>query len=102
MDKYKIVVSKKATSMLVSHAAFLAKVSTESAEQLIAEFNKTANSLASMPYRNPWLIADYIPKHQYRTITFQKRYLIIYQVIDDTVYIDYVLDCRQDYSWLLK
>lgn len=102
MDKYKIVVSTKATSMLVSHASFLAKVSVEAAERLTNEFEKSANSLSQMPQRNPWLIADYIPKHQYRCLPFEKRYLIIYQIIDETVYIDYVLDCRQDYTWLLK
>ena len=102
MDKYKVVVSKTATSVLVSHASFLAKVSVEAAERLTSEFEKSANSLSQMPQRNPWLIADYIPKHQYRCLPFEKRYLIIYQIIDETVYIDYVLDCRQDYKWLLK
>lgn len=102
MDRFNVVVSKKATSMLVSHASFLAKVSVDAAERLVGEFEKTANSLKNMPNRNPWLIADYIPRHQYRYITFEKRYLIIYQIIDNNVYIDYVLDCRQDYKWLFK
>lgn len=102
MDNHHVAVSKKATSMLVAHVAFLAKVSFSAAERLTAEFEKAANSLSSMSQRNPWLIADYIPKHQYRFLTFEKRYLIIYQVIDKTVYIDHVLDCRQDYAWLLK
>ena len=102
MDKYKVVVSKTATSMLVAHASFLAKVSVQAAERLTGEFKRTANSLSEMPQRNPWLIADFIPKHQYRYLPFEKRYLIIYQIIDKTVYIDYVLDCRQDYTWLLK
>ena len=88
--------------MLVAHASFLAKVSVQAAERLTGEFKRTANSLSAMPQRNPWLIADYIPKHQYRYLPFEKRYLIIYQIIDKTVYIDYVLDCRQDYTWLLK
>jgi hypothetical protein len=30
-----------------------------------------------------------------------KRYLLIYQIKGDTVYVDYVVDCRQDYGWLL-
>lgn len=102
MDKFNVVVSKKATFMLISHAAFLAKVSADAAERLVGEFEKNANTLKNMPNRNPWLIADYIPRHQYRYITFEKRYLVIYQIIDNTVYIDYVLDCRQDYRWLFK
>ena len=34
-------------------------------------------------------------------IIVTKRYLLIYQIKDNTVYVDYVPDCRQDYKWLL-
>jgi plasmid stabilization system protein ParE len=102
MDKYKVVVSKKATSMLVSQVTFLAKASVSAAENLTEQFEKAASSLEIMPHRNPWLIADYIPRRQYRFLTLGKKHIIIYQVVDDTVYIDYVVDCRQDYQWLLK
>lgn len=101
-EHYSVVVSKKATQMLVSHAAFLAKVSPPAAERLVESFEAAASSLEIMPRRCPWLIASYIPKHQYRYLSFEKRYLLIYQIIDSTVFIDYVVDCRQDYRWLLK
>lgn len=105
MDKpivYSVEVSEKATQMLVSHAAFLAKVSQNAADRLIEAFEEAANSLELMPNRCPWLNDENIPKHLYRYLTFEKRYFLVYQIIDDTVYIDYVLDCRQDYSWLIK
>lgn len=101
-DFYSIVVSKKAKEMLVSHAAFLAKVRPEAAERLIDDFQKTASSLKNMPNRCPWFSGAYIPKHQYRYIVFSERYMLIYQIVDKTVYVDYCIDCRQDYSWLLK
>ena len=44
-NKYRVIVSERATQMLISHAAFLAQVSPEAAERLTAEFEKTANSL---------------------------------------------------------
>lgn len=100
--KYNVVVSKRATQMLVSHAAFLAKVSTEAANQLVVSFEETANSLAIMPERCSWLIADYIPQNKYRKILFEKRYLLLFQIRDNTVYVDFVVDCRQDYGWLLR
>ena len=81
---------------------FLAQVSLEAAERLTAEFEKTANSLEIMPQRCPWLSGEYIPKNAYRFILFEKRYMIIFQIIDDTVYADYVVDCRQDYGWLIR
>ncbi len=88
--------------MLVSHAAFLAQVSPEAAERLTAEFEKTANSLELMPQRCPWLTGEYIPGKTYRFLMFEKRYMIIFQIIDDIVYADYVADCRQDYGWLIR
>ena len=81
--------------MLVSHAAFLAQVSPEAAERLTAVFEKTANSLETMPQRCPWLTGEYIPRNAYRFILFEKRYMIIFQIVDDIVYADYVVDCGQ-------
>ena len=101
-SKYRVVVSERATQMLVSPVAFLAQVSLEAAEKLTAEFEKTANSLETMPQRCPWLLGEYIPKKAYRFILFEKRYMIIFQIVDDVVYVDYVVDCRQDYGWLIR
>ena len=59
-NKYRVIVSERATQMLISHAAFLAQVSPEAAEQLTIEFEKTANFLELMPQRCPWLTGEYI------------------------------------------
>lgn len=101
-NKYRVIASARAAQMLVSHAAFLAQVSPEAAERLTAEFEKTANSLELMPQRCPWLTGEYIPRNAYRFILFEKRYMIIFQIVDDIVYADYVVDCRQDYNWLIR
>ena len=96
IERYTVIVSKRATQMLVSHAAFLAQVSPDAAERL------AASSLDQMPFRCPWLTAEYLPANKYRYLIFEKRYLMIYQVRDNTVYVDYVVDCRRDYGWLLR
>lgn len=101
-NKYKVIVSERAAQMLVSHAAFLAQVSPAAAEHLTVEFEKAAKSLEIMPQRCAWLSGEYIPKNVYRFILFEKRYMIIFQIYDDVVYADYVVDCRQDYGWLIK
>ena len=101
-NKYRVVVSERAARMLVSHAAFLAQVSVEAAERLTAEFEKAAKSLELMPQRCPWLNGEYIPRNAYRSILFEKRYLMIFQIVDDAVYVDYVVDCRRDYPWLIR
>lgn len=100
-NKYRVIVSERATQMLVSHAAFPPQVSLEAAERLAAEFEKAANSLKTMPQRCQWLSGENIPKNVYRFILFEKRYMIIFQIMDNTVYADYVVDCRQDYGWLI-
>ena len=101
-SKYRIIVSERAMQMLVSHAAFLAQVSPEAAERMTAEFKKTAKSLETMPQRCSWLKGQYIPRNVYRFILFEKRYMIIFQIADDIVYADYVVDCRQNYGWLIR
>lgn len=101
-NKYHVIVSEKATQMLISHAAFLAQVSVDAAERLTQAFEEAAHSLETMPHRYSWLIGDYIPHHTYRSVLFEKRYLLLFQIVDDIVYVDYVVDCRQDYGWLLK
>ena len=101
-NKYRVVVSERAARMLVSHAAFLAQVSVEAAERLTSEFEKAARWLEWMPQRCPWLNGEYIPRNAYRSILFEKRYLIIFQIVDDAVYVDYVVDCRRDYPWLIR
>ncbi|GKH31876.1 type II toxin-antitoxin system RelE/ParE family toxin [Muricomes sp. OA1] len=101
-NKYRVIISERATQMLIFHAAFLSQVSPEAAERLTVEFEKTANSLEMMPQRCPWLTGEYIPRNAYRFILFEKRYVIIFQIVDNIVYADYVVDCRQDYSWLIR
>ena len=97
-NKYRVIVSARTAQMLVSHAAFLAQVSPAAAERLTVEFEKAAKSLEQMPQRCPWLKGEYIPKNAYRFILFEKRYMLIFQIVDNTVYADYVVDCRQDYG----
>ena len=30
------------------------------------------------------------------------KHLVLYQIEDDTVYVDAILDCRKDYSWIIR
>lgn len=100
-NQYKVLISDEATQMLIYHARFLAQVSEPAAIRLIDAFQKSASSLTQFPKRNPWLIDPLIPKGKYRKFLLEKRYLLIYQIKEKTVYIDAVVDTRQDYKWLL-
>lgn len=99
--KYQVIISTKAMEMLVSHAAFLAEVSESAADRLVNAFEKAAKSLEHMPHRNPWFSGEYMPSLVYRKLLFEERYLMLYQVKGHQVFVDYVVDCRQGYGWLL-
>ena len=98
---YKVVVSEKAAEMLLQHLRFVAVVGRQAAEKFRKEVMQATMNLQSMPLRNPWLEHEALPIQKYRKHLTNKRYLLIYQVKDTTVYVEYVLDCRQDYRWLL-
>lgn len=99
--EYKVIVSETANLMLVEHVRFLSRVSINAANRLIDAFEKAAKSLETMPLRYP-VDSEIEPLIPYRKMIFERRYLILFEVTDSMVYIDYILDCRQDYSWLLK
>ncbi|MGO4496156.1 type II toxin-antitoxin system RelE/ParE family toxin [Paenibacillus sp. 2RAB27] len=100
-NQYTVIISVRASEMLVSHARFLANVSAPAAQNLIDDFKLSAKSLENFPERNPWLTDSYIPMNKYRKLVLCKRYLLIYQIKQTTVFVDFVLDCRQDYGWLV-
>jgi len=98
---YVVLISEEAVQNLLSHARFLAQVSEAAALRLVEEFGEKARSLEECPERNPWLSDPLAPSGKYRKLLVGKGYLLIYQMRGSTVYADVVLDCRQDYSWLL-
>ncbi len=87
--------------MLITHTRFIANVSEKAAKQFIEEFNNKTKSLEQFPERNPLVIAPIIPEAKYRKLVIQRRYLLIYQIKGENVYVDALLDCRQDFRWLL-
>ncbi|MDO4281109.1 MAG: type II toxin-antitoxin system RelE/ParE family toxin [Peptococcaceae bacterium] len=101
LKRYKVVIAERAAQLLDYHAAFLANVSESAARQFVKAFKEAAQSLELFPERGPWLYDDYMPKSKYRTLVFAKRFVLVYQIKDSTVFVDAVVDCRQDYQWLL-
>ena len=98
MGKYTVVISRRADAMLVRHTRFLANVSISAAKGLIAEFDKILDSLENNPFQFP-IETDYdLPAKKFRKVLFYKRYKALFTIEDETVYLDAVLDCRQDNS----
>lgn len=100
-NRYTVIVSDKAADMLVSHTRFIANVSDGAAKILIDDFTVSAKSLETLPDRNTWITDSALPINKCRKLIFSNRYMMIYQIKNSTVYVDYIIDCRQDYGWLL-
>ncbi|HBG42923.1 MAG TPA: plasmid stabilization protein [Firmicutes bacterium] len=99
--QYKVLVSDRARQMLASHIRFLAQKNPAAARQTKKDLMDDVRLLQQMPERFPFLKADFIPPNKYHKMFVEKWYLVIYQVRNQTVYVDYIVDCRQDYDWLL-
>ena len=102
MRDYKVLVSPKAKEMLDEHIDFLAQVNKASARNKKNEIIKALRSLSDMSARFPLFESDYIKSGKYHKMYIEKWYLILYQIIGDTVFVEYIIDCRENYQWLLR
>ena len=88
-EKYKVIISEKAKNMLASNIAFIAKVSADAATK---QKKAVIDGIRSLEQMNKC----------YSKMFIKKWYLMLYQIQEDVVYVDYILDYRKDYQWLDK
>ncbi|CUX39519.1 type II toxin-antitoxin system RelE/ParE family toxin [Clostridium sp. C105KSO13] len=100
--RYKVIVSDRAKRMLGTHIRFMAQVNKEATAAKKKDIITAMRSLCQMPQRLPLFKELYITPNKYHKMFLEKWYLVLYQIQDDTVYVDYILDCRKDYSWLIR
>lgn len=100
--KYKIIISDTAKRQVATHISFLTNVSRSSAVKTKSRLIESFRSLSDMPERYPFFNEEPIQKNKYHKMFVESVYLVLYQIKDGVVYIDYVIDCRQDYGWLKK
>lgn len=99
---YSVMISDRAQQMLGVHIRFLAKISPLAARKTKSELMKAIHSLETIPQRFSFFNGEYIPANKYHKIFIENWYLVLYQIKDQTVYVDYIVDTRQDHSYLLK
>ena len=100
--KYKVIISDRAKEMIGMNIRFLAQVNKTAAMKLKSRVVEEIRSLQDLPQRYPFFNENYIPANKYHKLYVENWYLVLYQIKDDTVYVDWIVDCRQDYQWLLK
>lgn len=100
--QYKVIISERAKEMLGMHIRFLAQVNKSAAIKLKNRLIDEIRALQEMPQRYPFFNENYIPANKYHKLYVENWFLVLYQIKDDTVYVDWIVDCRQDYQWLLR
>ncbi len=99
--KYPILVSARAKKALGAHIRFVAQIDPATARLRKKKILDSLASLSQNPDRFPISEEPLLPPGKYHQMTIEKWYLVFYQVREETVYIEYILDCHKDYDWLL-
>jgi len=97
--KYNVILAERADTMLLLHTEFLAQASPAAARRLISEFKKVKQRLNKDPLQFPFadeLDVPGIANKTYRKCFFYGRYKAIFLVEDNDVFIDAIIDCRQE------
>lgn len=100
--RYKVIVSDRAKRILGTYIRFMAQVNKEATAAKKKEIMTAMRSLCQMPQRFPFFGEPYITPNKYHKMFIEKWDLVLYQIQDDTVYVEYILDCRKDYSWFIR
>ena len=97
-NEYEVSVSDAALAMLDKHMDFLARVSKPAAVRAMNEILDDIESLKKSPERFPIYENSFLPENIYRAMLSSRRYLVLYEVTDNFVNVDYIVDGRQDFG----
>ena len=67
-----------------------------------AEIIAAMKSLSRFPERCPFFEGEFIPYNKYHKFVVASNFIFLYIVQDDVVIVEHIIDCRQDYQWLIR
>lgn len=88
-----IHISKKARDDLLFYSSYKRKFGKKTSEKFLIDFNSSIKLLKLFPYMYPKINFD----SDYRKILFNKNFLIAYLINEDTIFIDSIINCKQNY-----
>ena len=97
--KYTVTLAKRAEKMLIAHIGFLMQASPSAVDKLLLKLKNENKILSQNPFQYPYadeLDAPGIPTETYRKCLIYGRYKLIYRIQQNSVYVDSVIDCRQE------
>ena len=92
---YKIILAKRVRSQLQNHTAFLSRVSLPAAKKMRNSFADILVRLKENPFQFPIDPVFAELNLPYRKALFEGKYKVLFFVSNDKVFIDSVVDCRQ-------
>ena len=98
MEKHRVILATRVRSQLLQHTSFLARVSPPAAMRFRQEFAKILERLKDNPFQFP--VDPVFAKLNllYRNALFEGRYKALFSVENNVVYVDSVIDCRQQFT----
>lgn len=100
--KYKVIISDSSKEMLKTHINHIAQLNKSAAVAKKKAIMTALRSLAWMLQRFPFFEEIHIPPNKYRKMVISNYYIVLYQIQQDTVYVDYIFHCRNDFSRILR
>ena len=92
---YEVKVSQVAQNQMYSHVSFLSNVSEEASRTLKESFVESIKSLKKHPDRFSFYDNFALPLERYRKMPISPYYLVLYEITNKVVYVDYIIDTRQ-------
>ena len=100
--QYRVEVSERAKRGLAKIVTYIAIENPNFARKVKAEIVTAVKSLERFPERCPFFEGEFMPYNKYHKLIVNGRFLALYVVQDEAVRVEYVVDCRQDYQWLIR
>ena len=101
LKQYKVIVSERAKRNLAKITTHIAIEDAMYSRKVKAEIVSALKSLSKLPERCPYLEGEFIPYNKYHKFVVASNFIFLYIVQDDVVIVEHIIDCRQDYQWLL-
>ncbi len=93
---YNVILDPYVKLQLDNHIRFATNVSSKFAKAIRDNFYKVLHELSNSPDRYPLWYPDFKLSKPYRKVLIKKRYSLLFYISNDTVFVDYLLDCRMD------
>ena len=95
MSNYKLIVSRHVAGRLLAYVRFISNVSLGAAQTFVAEYESILKRIEDNPLQFQ-VDTSFENPYGYRRAVFAKWYKCLFKVDGSAVYVDAVVDCRQE------